>query len=463
MARVERTRIIHLDFNPRHIDTTRRIVADILGRSGHNPSNRDPERVGHRVVHQHRTRDDLRFALPERILENQRERNIIMNDNNSGSGATTYIRSINDYTMSGHEIHSQLFGASPISSGILNVSQCPYTQLAPVQKRVDEYMLSHGYISRKNANVVFVPDEDGELDEYTTYAQTISAYASRDSNYDQNYVTIEYVGSASVIALTVMSSQDVTPIVDFIASIRGEYKVKKPERNDNTFFTISATGGGFRLEEMTIAVPHFDSIIDTNYNDDFRDADLVVQEAIIKNKKGLMLLHGAPGTGKTSYIRHLISGKCERKIVYIPPHLSVSIASPTFISFIKNHLSNSVIVIEDAEQVLMSRENDSTHKEAVSNILNLTDGILADALNILIVCTFNTDTKNLDTALLRKGRLLLNYKFENLNLEKTNALTQKLYGKTVPKPLPLSEIYNLEYDLIVPKEVEKVAFGFNKE
>ena len=81
-------------------------------------------------------------------------------------------------------------------------------------------------------------------------------------------------------------------------------------------------------------------------------------------------------------------------------------------------------------------------------------------MNILIICTFNTDTKNLDSALLRKGRLLLNYKFDKLNLAKTNALALKLYGKEVSEPLPLSEIYNLEYDLITPKEPVKTKFGF---
>jgi len=67
---------------------------------------------------------------------------------------------------------------------------------------------------------------------------------------------------------------------------------------------------------------------------------------------------------------------------------------------------------------------------------------------------------NIDKALLRKGRLLLQYKFDILNKTKTDALCQKLYGKSVGKALALSDIYGLEYDLITPKEKSTFKMGF---
>ena len=65
---------------------------------------------------------------------------------------------------------------------------------------------------------------------------------------------------------------------------------------------------------------------------------------------------------------------------------------------------NSVLVIEDAERVISDRQGHGS-SAGVSNILNLTDGILGDCLNIQIIATFNMARERIDSALLRKGRL----------------------------------------------------------
>ena len=54
-------------------------------------------------------------------------------------------------------------------------------------------------------------------------------------------------------------------------------------------------------------------------------------------------------------------------------------------------------MIEDAENILIDREAGGS--SAVSALLNLTDGLLSDCLNIQIICTFNTDLSKLDRAL----------------------------------------------------------------
>lgn len=371
---------------------------------------------------------------------------------------TSYVRAVNDYTLSSHELHSHLFDITPTSQGIITISDAPYTEINNLHSRIDGFITSKALSSRNDSEVAFYSDEE-ELANYCVYSQRVVSYNS-DSNTMP--LTIEYLGTPCTISVTVLGNDRATvnSIVEFIKANRLDFKTYVEPRKEKTFYTIAASNIGFRLEDLNITSPHLDEIIDQNYNDDFREADTVIHDSIANDKRGLILLHGIPGTGKTSYIKHLITGDSERKIVYIPTHLASAIASPQFISFVKKELTNSVLVIEDAEQVLLSRESMESQKEAVSNILNMTDGILADALNILIICTFNTDTKNLDSALLRKGRLLLNYKFDKLNLSKTNALALKLYGKEVSEPLPLSEIYNLEYDLITPKEPAKTKFGF---
>ena len=61
-----------------------------------------------------------------------------------------------------------------------------------------------------------------------------------------------------------------------------------------------------------------------------------------------------------------------------------------------------------------------------------------------IIATFNCDLKSIDPALLRKGRLIANYEFNQLDISSAKILSEKLgYGtEGVTGPMTLAEIYN---------------------
>ena len=75
----------------------------------------------------------------------------------------------------------------------------------------------------------------------------------------------------------------------------------------------------------------------------------------------------------------------------------------------------------------------------MSILLNLTDGIIGDVLNIKLICTFNTSLSNIDKALLRKGRLSLKYEFKKLAKEKCRKL---LNDYTINEDMSLADLYN---------------------
>ena len=81
----------------------------------------------------------------------------------------------------------------------------------------------------------------------------------------------------------------------------------------------------------------------------------------------------------TTYIRYL-AGKLKRDIIFISPDMVYHITAPDFIPFLLNN-SNSILIIEDAEPALQKRSNGKQFG-AISNILNMTDGLLSDCLNI---------------------------------------------------------------------------------
>ena len=119
---------------------------------------------------------------------------------------------------------------------------------------------------------------------------------------------------------------------------------------------------------------------------------------------------------------------------------------------------NSVLIIEDAENILMNRED--TGNSVVSILLNLADGLLSDCLNLQIICTFNTSISNIDEALLRKGRLIAKYEFGKISAEKAQQLSANLGFQTViTEPMTLAEIYNQsEKQFHNPKEKRKIGF-----
>lgn len=198
--------------------------------------------------------------------------------------------------------------------------------------------------------------------------------------------------------------------------------------------------------------------LSTNYNKDFKKiSNKIVKKLNEKNGKGIILLHGKPGTGKTTYIRNLTT-QIDKEVIFLPNNMVDMLATPEFVPFMMKH-PNSVLIIEDAEKVVKSR-NGGSNETAVSNLLNLSDGILGDCLKTQIVATFNTDRQLIDKALLRKGRLIVEYKFDDLCVDKSNKLLKSLnINHITTKPMPLSDIYNYE-DNVGVGENKKTKIGF---
>lgn len=231
--------------------------------------------------------------------------------------------------------------------------------------------------------------------------------------------------------------------IKFATFVRDFYKEEKIEQDN--IFLIAHSGKGFHLNAGKIK-PQANFSVQKHYNDDFEDADVKIKEFVSNDKSGLCILHGLKGSGKSTYIRNLVTTNPEKKFVYLPPNLINMFGSPEFSSFLFT-LSDSVIIMEDCEVALKSREEEIGNSSAVSILLNMCDGLMSDLFNIKFICTFNTELENIDDALTRKGRLHTKYKFNELNADKTLALLKELYGEDkefdVPKKgLALCDIFN---------------------
>jgi len=201
---------------------------------------------------------------------------------------------------------------------------------------------------------------------------------------------------------------------------------------------VIASGGGFELKPMEIKRTKLD--LGLFYNEDFGEVDTTIRKRLGKKKdKGIILLHGLPGTGKTTYLRYLIS-RIRKRVLFLSPSFAGNLMNPDFIELLIDN-PETVLVIEDADNVIMDRKYQGG--PSVSNLLNISDGLLADFLNIQVICTFNNSLTLVDEALMRKGRLIAKYEFGKLGVSKAQRLSDYLGFKTIiTAPMTIAEIAN---------------------
>lgn len=233
------------------------------------------------------------------------------------------------------------------------------------------------------------------------------------------------------------------------------------KKNTDHFFTIQSIYSGYALKPQNIVYKNeFD--IDTLYNDDFVAENEKIERFIKQDDKaGIVMLHGVKGTGKTSYLRSLINANKDKKFIMVPPSLIPALDAPQFAEFIST-LKDSIIILEDCESAIMSRNVNTANSSAVSLLLNFSDGLMADSLGLKFFCTFNTDLQNIDEALLRKGRLISKYEFKPLAKDKANALLKKLITAnppTVDTDMALADIFNYEETSYETKKNKRIGFN----
>ena len=217
--------------------------------------------------------------------------------------------------------------------------------------------------------------------------------------------------------------------------------------------------GGIVFEPFETVVPEGYSV-EKYYTKDFQPIHKHIVDNLQKNESGLYLFHGEPGTGKTTYIKYLAS-VLKRDVIYVPVAFIDSLVDPSFLPALlkKRH---SVLVIEDAEKALLAREpGDSS--SLVSAILNITDGIMGNVFSISVIATYNSPRAGIDKALLRKGRLKGEHKFDKLDVEQVQKiLDDNKINFTAKEPMSLAEIFNTqEPDTLNTKSlVEEKRMGF---
>lgn len=229
--------------------------------------------------------------------------------------------------------------------------------------------------------------------------------------------------------VTLYYHQDAQSNVDDLLSKFDEHYLDdeiEEQSSQSNLFSLFISQNGFDLEPIKINESNLDNI-DYYYNDDVLREVNKLSKKIKNTNKGLSIIYGERGTGKTSLINYISSRIKNKTFIFIPTTLfDVSINNPEFRIFIKKH-PNSVIILDDCEiyfSDLYSKSNIFTN-----NLLQIVDGLDSDQLNINLLLVLNCDKEqDIDPHLLDSNNLLSILEVDYLNKNKVVELS-KFLGK----------------------------------
>ena len=215
-----------------------------------------------------------------------------------------------------------------------------------------------------------------------------------------------------------------------------------------TFWTAGARVP--RSVRREITAPAWDEVTANYERATARELSALV-DARAPSAGRLVLWHGVPGTGKTTALRALARGWadwCATHFITDPEEflgsgtgylLEVLTARPT-----RRRAGApdwKLVVLEDAGELLSVDAHERTG-QALSRLLNVTDGLLGQGTNVIVLVTTDEPLRLLHPAVTRPGRCWRTVEFQPLSVDEANGwLAAHDSAARLSQPATLAELY----------------------
>lgn len=220
--------------------------------------------------------------------------------------------------------------------------------------------------------------------------------------------------------------------------------IESPEQEDNSEEDTPFKFSSITVTQEGIDAEYIDDILSANdvkkYYDDIVVKDIKsLVEDIDSNNKGLSIIYGEKGCGKTSLLNYTLSRYCTKGVFYIPYNLVDSIFTHVeFLNFLIE-TSPSVIVIDDCE-TLISDNIQGKVNYFTNTLIQMIDGYQSNDINTNIILISNDD--NFDNDIILDCNNLLNIKeVGRLSVDKAKKLSKHLKRNlSIESPMRINDI-----------------------